>query len=511
MSTLLVRRPRRLRTLLTLCCLLISAPSGSSWAESVAADADRSAVKVAVDPRVELVSIIFRLAGNFEYGRGQVASCTDDVENHFGRFRDHPAVKLAARLRQTRGVSYDACMSMAVHLSFADTLETKVPLDPLPGNLDGRWGIEGAAEFVEQARRFVEETSFREFFEEHRPLYELAESRMQKMLDEHAHLEWFDEFFGRRPKATFTVSLGMLNGGCCYGARCRAADGAEELYCILGVWKTDSEGVPVFDKQMLSTVVHEFCHSYTNPIVERHAAELEAAGKKMFPFVEAAMGRQAYSNWKTMMYESMVRAGVVRYIGRHDGPEAEKIEIFRQKQRQFIWIEELSGLLGEYEAERDKYADLDEFFPRIVAFFDQYADQFAEEQSGLVPEVGRKLDDFAAQLARKIATAAARPKVVSINPKNGSEGVDPSQRKVEVVFDRRMADGSWSMVGGGPNFPEIVGKPSYDETRTVWTVSVKLKPDWSYRFMLNSDRFQAFKSQNGVALAPVTVTFKTGQ
>jgi hypothetical protein len=40
-------------------------------------------------------------------------------------------------------------------------------------------------------------------------------------------------------------------------------------------------------------------------------------------------------------------------------------------------------------------------------------------------------------------------------------------------------------------------------------VSVKLKPGWSYQFMLNSDRFKAFKSQDGVPLAPVVVTFKT--
>ena len=45
----------------------------------------------------------------------------------------------------------------------------------------------------------------------------------------------------------------------------------------------------------------------------------------------------------------------------------------------------------------------------------------------------------------------------------------------------------------------------------VWTVSVRLKPGWSYRFMLNSDRFKAFKSQDGVPLAPVVVTFKTGK
>jgi len=66
-------------------------------------------------------------------------------------------------------------------------------------------------------------------------------------------------------------------------------------------------------------------------------------------------------------------------------------------------------------------------------------------------------------------------------------------------------------VGGGPHFPETVGKPGYDEAKTVWTVPVKLKPDWSYRFMLNSGRFQSSRSEEGVALEPVTVEVKTAK
>src|SRR5678816_4139586 len=65
---------------------------------------------VSVDPRVELLSLIFRLAGNPEYNRPRVDSYSHDVETHFEAFRDHPVVALASQLRNTRGVSYDACM-----------------------------------------------------------------------------------------------------------------------------------------------------------------------------------------------------------------------------------------------------------------------------------------------------------------------------------------------------------------------------------------------------------------
>jgi len=496
-STGVAGRPRRgfvgrFPATLSLASLCLSL-AWLAWAgAAVCAEAPPAgpALRVVVDPRVELMSVIFRLAGNPEYSKGRVPSYVDDVDARFGPFRDHAAVTLARELRRTRGVSYDAVMSMAVHLSDAYALAEKVPFDPHPPGLDGRWRTEDARRFLEAARRFVEETSFKEFVDEHRKLYELTESRMRKVLDEHAHLEWFDEFFGERPEASFTVALGLLNGGACYGPRFRAADGKEELYCVLGVWLVDDEGNPTFTKGVLKTVTHEFCHSYTNAIVDRHEAEFEPAGKRIFPHVEAAMRRQAYGHWKTMLYEAMVRACVIRYTRKYDGSVAAWLAVQQEKGRSFRWVGDLSNLLGEYESSRDEYPTLDAFAPRIVAFFNEHAEEYAEKPAALEAE---------------------RPKVVSITPANGATDVDPDLAAIRVVFDRPMRGGSWSMVGGGPRFPETVGKPSYDATKTVWTVPVQLQPDWTYRFMLNSDRFTAFRSSEGVPLAPVTVEFKTGK
>ena len=489
-------RRRSVDAVLAALCLGLPALVSPATARTAEPEPAAPSLRVVVDPRVELMSIIFRLAGNPEYGKGRVPSYVDDVEAHFGPFRDHPAVKLARELRRTRGVSYDAVMSMAVHVTDAVALAEKVPFEPQPPGLDGRWSIAKARQFLEAARRFVEETSFEEFVEKHRSLYELTESRMREVLEEHGHLEWFDEFFGDRPEASFTVALGLLNGGACYGPRCRTADGKEELYCVLGVWLVDDEGMPKFNPGVLKTVTHEFCHSYTNAIVDRHEEEFEPAGKKIFPHVEAAMRRQAYGLWKTMIYESMVRACVIRYTRKYDGSVAAWLAIQQEKARHFRWVADLSNLLGEYETSRDEYPTLDAFAPRIVEFFNEYAEKYAD------------LDE-ANEAERPMVVA--RPMVVSMTPANGAADIDPDLATIRVVFDRPMKDQSWSMVGGGPHFPEFVGKPSYDEAKTAWTVSVKLKPDWSYRFMLNSDRFHGFRSRQGVPLEPVTVEFKTAK
>jgi hypothetical protein len=341
--------------------------------------AETPPLRVQVDPRIELVSLIFYLAGNPEYGGGRVASYKQDAEKHFKPYDDHAVVKLARTLRNTRGVCFDAPMSMAVYLSDAEKLQERVPFDPRPDGLDGRWPLDGLRQFLGEGRKFAKESRFPEFLASHRPLYETIEARMKALLEKEAHLEWYDEFFGVRPQAAFLVVPSMLNGPSCYGAHCRLPHGKMEFYCILGVWQTDDQGLPVFSRGMLSTVVHEFCHSYANPIIDRNKAALQAAGEKIFPHVAAGLKRQAYGNWQTMMYESLVRACTIRHIRRYQGVVVAWTATQQEKSRQFVWMDGLVDLLGEYEAQRDRYPTLDKFAPRIVEFFNKYADSLTPE------------------------------------------------------------------------------------------------------------------------------------
>jgi hypothetical protein len=331
-----------------------------------------SEVPVSTDPRVELMSLIFRLAGTPEYNQGRIEVYNQYVDKHFSAFKEHDAVKMAVRLRKERGVSYDAVMGMAVHLANAFTLTERIPFDPQPDTLDSRWTTDNAREFLEAARRFVKDTDFKNFIETHASLYDLAATRMQAVMDEHGVIDWFDSFFGDRPGARFELLLGMLNGPSNYGVRIRLSADDEILYCILGVWGTDEEGQPSFDERVLSTVVHEFSHSYCNPLVDKYAEELEPFAKPIFSRVAKAMRRMAYGQWNTMMRESLVRASVIRYLGAKQGEEEAEKLIQAEKDRKFFWMDGLVELLGEYGQNRDTYPTLDDFFPRISAFFKAY-------------------------------------------------------------------------------------------------------------------------------------------
>src|SRR5262245_12150092 len=97
-------------------------------------------ITVRCDARVELFSIVFRLAGNAEFRSEKAESpYARDVDQWFAKFRDHQAVMLARSLHAQYGIAYNAVPELAVHVNDAEHLEGRMPLDPRPERLDSRW------------------------------------------------------------------------------------------------------------------------------------------------------------------------------------------------------------------------------------------------------------------------------------------------------------------------------------------------------------------------------------
>lgn len=86
-------------------------------------------VEVGVDPRVELVAVVCRLAGYEEFEQAGIAGYDTAVESHFRSFARHPAVELARTLRSSIGLAYNAPIEAAL-IAMPDTWAPRVALDP---------------------------------------------------------------------------------------------------------------------------------------------------------------------------------------------------------------------------------------------------------------------------------------------------------------------------------------------------------------------------------------------
>jgi hypothetical protein len=140
----------------------------------------------------------------------------------------------------------------------------------------------------------------------------------------------------------------MCNGTANFGPRVRPKAGRAELYAIVGVTDFDTNGIPTFDATLVPTIVHEFAHSFINPFVERHRQQFASAGERLFPHVAGLMEAQAYGNWESVLYESLVRGVVIRYLRANGNQQGASRQLAEEFGLGFVWIQDLDRLLQQY-------------------------------------------------------------------------------------------------------------------------------------------------------------------
>jgi len=441
--------------------------------------------RIAADPRIELLSIVFHLAGNPEYNQCRVPAYCESVDRYFAPFKGDEAIRVAREWSEKYGISYDAVMSMAIHIKDVETVAERIPFDAPDTRLEKRWRAADARRFLAALRQFVDHAKFRQFLDSHRTLYETTGARLRSLVESQADLGWFDKFFGAKADARFIVVPGLVNGGGNYGPSLRAEDGREEMYAILGVWQVDADQQPVFDKSFLTTLVHEFAHSYVNPLVDRFAA-LDKAGDAVYRPVRSQMRSQAYGDGHTLVCESVVRAATARYVLAHDGAAPARQAVRNEEGRSFLWTGELFDLLGGYEADREHFATLEAFMPKVVEYF-----------ASLAPRISSMVEAYDAK----------RPKLTSMSPDNGARDVDPAITKAVLKFDRPLRGGfSFCWTTNRELYPKF-GKIAYDQTHTTVNIEVQFEPGRDYEFRLNCA--PGFVSEDGYAMNELTVKWHT--
>ena len=386
-------RDRNLRitgVLVVLTVMLVCSLVGSSSALAAVNSDYAGKITIGVDRRVELISIVFRLAGNPEYNDGTLRPYVKAIEKHFGDFDEHPVVKMAAQLRYKRLMSCDGPMSLAVHIDGNYRLRKTV--EEWPCTLDYRWEKQETAEFLKKLRQFAAKTKFNDFFKAQGPIYEQGISPCEKVMGQKAVVidqaglklerilgedmgDWLSDFFGFENTGDLKLVLGFVNGFANYGPRFETG-GTSEKYAIVGMRPFDPANTVIFLPGQIGTVAHEFCHSFTNPVVDKYMDQMQPAGEQLFATHGAAMRTRGYQKWESVMYETAVRACVARFISRSIvDPEFLDYYLKGEVRHGFVWIEDMSDFLKKYESKRDKYPTFESFFPEFVKHLDNYTVQ----------------------------------------------------------------------------------------------------------------------------------------
>jgi hypothetical protein len=441
-----------------------------------------------VDERVELLSIVWRLAGSSEYSQNTLPAYSAEIDRYFAPYRSHPAVKMAQMLENTRGVSFDAVMAMAISLSPPPELKPLVPFsESVP---DPRWGVEGADKFLPLLRDFWRDTKFGDFFATHAPMYRLAESRFTETLGA-ADLSWYPRFYGEAPNLTYHLILGINNGGGNYGPRLVHPDGRMELFSIMGCWTHDDHGDPSYplNHGYLSTIIHEFNHSFVNPAVDAQLKNFSGV-EEVYKTVAEPLRMMAYGDARTMVNESLVRAAVIVYFHEHGEEQQANLRRIRREQANgFFWMDALVNLLQQYEAQREKYPTFASYLPQVETFYRRLAPQAAQQ--------------YAAFQTHYVHVVGIKPFA------NHAQDVDPSVQIVTIVLDKPLDPKAGYSINNSTDInakTPITGMPTFAAGGLQVDVPVRLEAHQKYGFVLTP---LAFAAQDGYPLAQYDVEFST--
>jgi len=332
-------------------------------------------ITIEVDPRVELIGIVFRLAGSPGFNNGTLRPYAKSIEKHFGDFDGHPVVKMATQLRNTRLMSCDGPMSLAVHID--RNLRLRKKTEEWPSTLDYRWEKQETADFLDKLRKFAAETKFGEFFKGQRDIYETGIQSCKDLIGPLNLEKWLVDFFGVKDCGDLKLVLGFVNGFNNYG--CRFADGqTSEKYAIIGIRPFDPSNTVMFRPMQIGLTVHEFCHSFTNPIVDKYMDRLQPAGERLFAVHGPAMRMGSYQKWESVMHETAVRACVMSFVRHSFEPMYLDYFLKDEVKAGFVWTEDAGNFLKTYESNRDKYPTFESFFPEFVDFLNEYSKKAAQ-------------------------------------------------------------------------------------------------------------------------------------
>ncbi|GIM54686.1 DUF4932 domain-containing protein [Capnocytophaga cynodegmi] len=335
--------------------------------------------KPKVDKRVELLSIVFRLAEAQEYSAEYFKLYTDKINAYYEPYKNHELIQFVKKIRQERGIGYDAVMKMAVYLD-----ENLKPITKFTDDIpESRWGKENSTQFVKLLKQFYKKSNSKKFFKDNEELYEEASKRfldIYNLLD----VDWYKKFYGKNPEEEFIIINGLGNGGGNYGISSHLPNQKKKVYAIMGAWSVDDSGMIVFLRKSnyLGTMIHEFCHSFVNYLLDQNLTPFQKNGEKIFELVKDKMEKQAYNNWQIMLNEALVRASVIKYAIDHNIPK-ENIQgmIQQEKKLGFVWIEDLLAELERYDKQRDIYPTLESYMPNLAKAYEVFAEKMHQYMS----------------------------------------------------------------------------------------------------------------------------------
>jgi len=284
------------------------------------------------DERFELLAVIFRLAGDYEFNI-RFTEYHRSLDSAFWEYLSHDAVQYVKRMAIP---SHDVC-AYALHIK-KDFSGLEDDLSNLIGAADSSWTLETATEFWPLVLDFYNESNFHAFYQSKMPFY-IAQSAIYRDDPRVIALDttWFKSmahFYGVSTDYQYIVCPSLI-------------------YANLSAWSSDGSFFAFVsscldnmrDFYLDAWIVHEYIHSFSDD-----ASLMWYLENSPFRELCEASRTSDYGTGFDSASEHMVRAYSIQYYQAHGDFETAEYLLFRDYFQAFSDIEALVGMVEEFES-----------------------------------------------------------------------------------------------------------------------------------------------------------------
>ncbi len=333
---------------------------------------------VAIDPRIELLSIVLKLSGYGARYAGRIndapSAYLSAVEQYFAAYAEHPTLQYFQRSNEN--ISGDLPVAIVLYLSEPPALQLQTPFDAM---VQTRAGDAAALEqYVAALRCFAQETDFVTFSRAQQAYYATIIAGPAHSIGSGNDIAALEAYCGAAQRS-YNVLFAPLLKSIAFGPRVHWEDGALDTYCVFPAVAVE-EGVIQFKegRGLRNAILHEFGHSFINPLVDSQQDTVSAYAALM-QNVKYETNANYGAEWTICVYEHLVRAVTTRLTHAAFGAEEGAKEMAAHIKQGFVYLPALCDRLADYERQRAAYPTFEDFFPILLESFAALSRQAQEE------------------------------------------------------------------------------------------------------------------------------------
>ncbi|GKX68521.1 DUF4932 domain-containing protein [Inconstantimicrobium mannanitabidum] len=320
---------------------------------------------VSIEPKIELLSIMQYIADDPAILKKDLYKDNEkyskDISEYFSSYKNEGVVTLYKEMMKS-GFNYSAPAEAMLYVD--DNLKLINNLTLPEDVVNSAGGKEKLLKFYNLLDDFRKKTKFDDFYIKHNDFYKNLVSAVKTKVDQSECIETLEKYYGYKQNSYNFIIEPLSIGG--YAARIPSKDGKFDLY--------DFMVVPNNNAEFFQLIIHEFGHSYVNPLTAQNINEINKYDN-LFTSIKEVMTKQQYSSWEFCVNENIVRAVAYRTLFKNFGYEVSEGYINMDTQKKFIFIKAITENLKEYEDNRDKYPTFNDFYPKLVEMFKELSNK----------------------------------------------------------------------------------------------------------------------------------------